>query len=134
MVLECSDTRDKAKFVLRFLLSGEKTKMQIISAVLDKFLDDAYLGHIMADLEAEGYVDNALGKWKLTGKGERYVHSYDNMVKECIETYPCRPVPKVDKLKLLELKLQSRSIRWNMISTIITLISALLGLIYFLYG
>lgn len=128
MVLECSDTRDKARFVLRVLLGGEKTKVQIVNAVLDEFLDDAYVKHIMADLEAEGYIECALGKWIITSKGEHYVRSYDNMVTEGVLTYLSATHAKTDARKVKELR-EEHDRKFNRNTTIIAVMTGLLSVI-----
>lgn len=124
ILLQDSETCRQARLVLRELIKGDKSRVQLWNSQIDNQLDDVDLRFILPPLANEGYIEESEGMWHILDKGVKYMQTYDRMIMESIEGYPYRQkISKEDE----NLILQKQSFKWTKISVIVSILIALIG-------
>lgn len=124
MILNDIETSKQARLVLRELIRGNKSRAQLWSALVDNQLDDVDLRFILPPLEQDGYIEESDGKWQILPKGVKYMDTYDRMMMESVECYPC---PHGKPKETEDMMLQRKSFKWTRISVVVSIIIALIG-------
>lgn len=124
ILLQDSETCRQARLVLRELIKGDKSRVQLWNSQIDNQLDDVDLRFLLPPLANEGYIEESEGMWHILDKGVKYMQTYDRMIMESIEGYPYRQkISKEDE----NLILQKQSFKWTKISVIVSILIALIG-------
>lgn len=124
ILLQDNETCRQARLILRELIKGDKSRVQLWNSLVDNQLDDVDLRFILPPLANEGYIEESEGMWHILDKGVKYMQTYDRMIMESIEGYPYRQkISKEDE----NLILQKQSFKWTKISVIVSILIALIG-------
>lgn len=126
ILLQDSETCRQARLVLRELIKGDKSRVQLWNSQIDNQLDDVDLRFILPPLANEGYIEESEGMWHILDKGVKYMQTYDRMIMESIEGYPYRQKKSKEDENLI---LQRQSFKWTKISVIVSILIALIGCI-----
>ena len=124
ILLQDSETCRQARLVLRELIKGDKSRVQLWNSQIDNQLDDVDLRFILPPLANEGYIEESEGMWHILDKGVKYMQTYDRMIMESIEGYPYRQKKSKEDENLI---LQRQSFKWPKISVIVSILIALIG-------
>lgn len=124
ILLQDSETCRQARLVLRELIKGDKSRVQLWNSQIDNQLDDVDLRFILPPLANEGYIEESEGMWHILDKGVKYMQTYDRMIMESIEGYPYRQKKSKEDENLI---LQRQSFKWTKISVIVSILIALIG-------
>lgn len=124
ILLQDSETCRQARLVLRELIKGDKSRVQLWNSQIDNQLDDVDLRFILPPLANEGYIEESEGMWHILDKGVKYMQIYDRMIMESIEGYPYRQKKSKEDENLI---LQRQSFKWTKISVIVSILIALIG-------
>lgn len=124
ILLQDSETCRQARLVLRELIKGDKSRVQLWNSQIDNQLDDVDLRFILPPLTNEGYIEESEGMWHILDKGVKYMQTYDRMIMESIEGYPYRQKKSKEDENLI---LQRQSFKWTKISVIVSILIALIG-------
>lgn len=87
ILLQDSETCRQARLVLRELIKGDKSRVQLWNSQIDNQLDDVDLRFILPPLANEGYIEESEGMWHILDKGVKYMQTYDRMIMESLEGY-----------------------------------------------
>ena len=124
IILHDTETCKQTLLVLRELIKGNKTRAQLWNALVDNKLDDVDLRFILPPLERDGYIEETDGMCLILPKGVKYIDTYDRMMLESLECYPCHQ----DKPKETEdVILQRKNFKWTKISVVASIAIALIG-------
>lgn len=124
ILLQDSETCRQARLVLRELIKGDKSRVQLWNSQIDNQLDDVDLRFILPPLANEGYIEESEGMWHILDKDVKYMQTYDRMIMESIEGYPYRQKKSKEDENLI---LQRQSFKWTKISVIVSILIALIG-------
>lgn len=124
ILLQDSETCRQARLILRELIKGDKSRVQLWNSQIDNQLDDVDLRFILPPLANEGYIEESEGMWHILDKGVKYMQTYDRMIMESIEGYPYRQKKSKEDENLI---LQRQSFKWTKISVIVSILIALIG-------
>lgn len=124
ILLQDSETCRQARLVLRELIKGDKSRVQLWNSQIDNQLDDVDLRFILPPLANEGYIEESEGMWHILDKGVKYMQTYDRIIMESIEGYPYRQKKSKEDENLI---LQRQSFKWTKISVIVSILIALIG-------
>lgn len=124
ILLQDSETCRQARLVLRELIKGDKSRVQLWGSLVDNQLDDVDLRFLLPPLANEGYIEESEGMWHILDKGVKYMQTYDRMIMESIEGYPYRQKKSKEDENLI---LQRQSFKWTKISVIVSILIALIG-------
>lgn len=124
ILLQDSETCRQARLVLRELIKGDKSRVQLWNSQIDNQLDDVDLRFLLPPLANEGYIEESEGMWHILDKGVKYMQTYDRMIMESIEGYPYRQKKSKENENLI---LQRQSFKWTKISVIVSILIALIG-------
>lgn len=124
ILLQDSETCRQARLVLRELIKGDKSRVQLWNSQIDNQLDDVDLRFLLPPLANEGYIEESEGMWHILDKGVKYMQTYDRMIMESIEGYPYRQKKSKEDENLI---LQRQSFKWTKISVIVSILIALIG-------
>lgn len=124
ILLQDNETCRQARLVLRELIKGDKSRVQLWGSLADNQLDDVDLRFILPPLANEGYIEESEGMWHILDKGVKYMQNYDRMMLVSIEGYPYRQKKSKEDENLI---LQRQSFKWTKISVIVSILIALIG-------
>lgn len=124
ILLQDSETCRQARLVLRELIKGDKSRVQLWGSLVDNQLDDVDLRFLLPPLANEGYIEESEGMWHILDKGVKYMQTYYRMIMESIEGYPYRQKKSKEDENLI---LQKQSFKWTKISVIVSILIALIG-------
>lgn len=124
MLLQDNETCRQARLVLRELIEGDKSRVQLWNILVDNQLDEVNLKFILPPLANEGYIEESEGMWHILDKGVKYMQTHDRMMLESTEGYPYRQKKSDEDENLI---LQKQSFKWTKISVIVSILIALIG-------
>ena len=127
MLLQDNETCRQARLVLRELIEGDKSRVQLWNILVDNQLDDVNLKFILPPLANEGYIEESEGMWHILDKGVKYMQNYDRMMLESAESY-LEGRSKRTRENPQERKQESER-RWNRKMAVIGVILALLSVL-----
>lgn len=127
ILLQDNETCRQARLVLRELIKGDKSRVQLWGLLVDSQLDDVDLRFILPPLANEGYIEESEGMWHILDKGVKYMQNYDRMMLESAESY-LEGRSKRTRENPQERKQESER-RWNRKMAVIGVILALLSVL-----
>lgn len=127
ILLQDSETCRQARLVLRELIKGDKSRVQLWNSQIDNQLDDVDLRFILPPLANEGYIEESEGMWHILDKGVKYIQNYDRMMLESAEGYLEGRLK--DTSENPQERKQESERRWNRKMAVIGVILALLSVL-----
>lgn len=135
-VLNIDDTKAGAVFLLRQLVKGDNTSIELRNSMICAHVDDSYFKFIIEGLSEGCYIEESFSMWRITPKGVRYLQEYERRLNVgsdwSIEGNSSAREKKREE-EMQDKALQRSNAKWTKYGFFITLISALLGLLYFLW-
>ena len=99
-------------------------------------MDDSYFKFIIEGLSEACYIEKSFSMWRITPKGVRYLQEYERRLNVgsdwSIEGNSSAQEKKREE-EMQDMELQRSNAKWTKYGFFITLISAILGLLYFLW-
>lgn len=124
-VLNIDDTKAGAVFLLRQLVKGDKTSIELRNSMIRADVDDSYFKFIIEGLSEGSYIEESFSMWRITPKGVRYLQEYERRLNVgsdwSIEGNSSAQEKQEDE------KINDR--RWNRKMTVIAIVIGLLSLI-----
>lgn len=127
MLLQDNETCRQARLVLRELIEGDKSRVQLWNILVDNQLDEVNLKFLLPPLANEGYIEESEGMWHILDKGVKYMQTHDRMMLESAEGYLEGRLKDTSE-NPQEHKQESER-RWNRKMTVIGVILALLSVL-----
>lgn len=127
ILLQDSETCRQARLVLRELIKGDKSRVQLWNILVDNQLDDVNLKFILPPLANEGYIEESESMWHILDKGVKYIQNYDRMMLESAEGYLEGRLK--DTSENPQERKQESERRWNRKMAVIGVILALLSVL-----
>lgn len=87
MLLQDNETCRQARLVLRELIEGDKSRVQLWNILVDNQLDEVNLKFLLPPLANEGYIEESEGMWHILDKGVKYMQTHDRIIMESLEGY-----------------------------------------------
>ena len=76
-VLNIDDTKAGALFLLRQLVKGDNTSIELRNSMIRADVDDSYFKFIIEGLSEGRYIEESFSMWRITPKGVSYLQEYE---------------------------------------------------------
>lgn len=124
-VLNIDDTKAGALFLLRQLVKGDNTSIELRNSMIRADVDDSYFKFIIEGLSEACYIEESFSMWRITPKGVRYLQEYERRLNVgsdwSIEgNFSAQEKQEAEKIN---------DRRWNRKMTVIAIVIGLLSLI-----
>jgi len=124
-VLNIDDTKAGAVFLLRQLVKGDNTSIELRNSMICAHVDDSYFKFIIEGLSEGCYIEESFSMWRITPKGVRYLQEYERRLNVGSD-WSIEGNSSAQEKKEAE-KINDR--RWNRKMTVIAIVIGLLSLI-----
>lgn len=124
-VLNIDDTKAGAVFLLRQLVKGDKTGIELRNSMIRADVDDSYFKFIIEGLSEGCYIEESFSMWRITPKGVRYLQEYERRLNVGSD-WSIEGNSSAQEKQEAE-KIDDR--RWNRKMTVIAIVIGLLSLI-----
>lgn len=124
-VLNIDDTKAGAVFLLRQLVKGDKTSIELRNSMIRADVDDSYFKFIIEGLSEGCYIEESFSMWRITPKGVRYLQEYERRLNVGSD-WSIEGNSSVQEKQEAE-KINDRM--WNRKMTVIAIVIGLLSLI-----
>ena len=124
-VLNIDDTKAGAVFLLRQLVKGDNTSIELRNSMIRADVDDSYFKFIIEGLSEACYIEESFSMWRITPKGVRYLQEYERRLNVGSD-WSIEGNSSAQEKKEAE-KINDR--RWNRKMTVIAIVIGLLSLI-----
>lgn len=124
-VLNIDDTKAGAVFLLRQLVKGDKTSLELRNSMIRADVDDSYFKFIIEGLSEGCYIEESFSMWRITPKGVRYLQEYERRLNVGSD-WSIEGNSSAQEKQEAE-KINDR--RWNRKMTVIAIVIGLLSLI-----
>lgn len=124
-VLNIDDTKAGAVFLLRQLVKGDKTSIELRNSMIRADVDDSYFKFIIEGLSEGCYIEESFSMWRITPKGVRYLQEYERRLNVGSD-WSIEGNSSAQEKQEAE-KINDR--RWNRKMTVIAIVIGLLSLI-----
>jgi len=124
-VLNIDDTKAGAVFLLRQLVKGDNTSIELRNSMIRADVDDSYFKFIIEGLSDGCYIEESFSMWRITPKGVRYLQEYERRLNVGSD-WSIEGNSSAQEKKEAE-KINDR--RWNRKMTVIAIVIGLLSLI-----
>lgn len=124
-VLNIDDTKAGAVFLLRQLVKGDKTSLELRNSMIRADVDDSYFKFIIEGLSEGCYIEESFSMWRITTKGVRYLQEYERRLNVGSD-WSIEGNSSAQEKQEAE-KINDR--RWNRKMTVIAIVIGLLSLI-----
>lgn len=124
-VLNIDDTKAGAVFLLRQLVKGDKTSLELRNSMIRTDVDDSYFKFIIEGLSEGCYIEESFSMWRITPKGVRYLQEYERRLNVGSD-WSIEGNSSAQEKQEAE-KINDR--RWNRKMTVIAIVIGLLSLI-----
>lgn len=124
-VLNIDDTKAGAVFLLRQLVKGDKTSIELRNSMIRAHVDDSYFKFIIEGLSEGCYIEESFSMWQITPKGVRYLQEYERRLNVGSD-WSIEGNSSAQEKQEAE-KINDR--RWNRKMTVIAIVIGLLSLI-----
>lgn len=124
-VLNIVDTKAGALFLLRQLVKGDNTSIELRNSMIRADVDDSYFKFIIDGLSEACYIEESFSMWRITPKGVRYLQEYERRLNVGSD-WSIEGNSSAQEKQEAE-KINDR--RWNRKMTVIAIVIGLLSLI-----
>lgn len=124
-VLNIDDTKAGALFLLRQLVKGDNTSIELRNSMIRADVDDSYFKFIIEGLSEACYIEESFSMWRITPKGVRYLQEYERRLNVGSD-WSIEGISSAQEKQEAE-KINDR--RWNRKMTVIAIVIGLLSLI-----
>lgn len=124
-VLNLDDTKAGALFLLRQLVKGDNTSIELRNSMIRADVDDSYFKFIIEGLSEACYIEESFSMWRITPKGVRYLQEYERRLNVGSD-WSIEGISSAQEKQEAE-KINDR--RWNRKMTVIAIVIGLLSLI-----
>ena len=124
-VLNIDDTKAGAVFLLRQLVKGDNTSIELRNSMIRADVDDSYFKFIIEGLSEACYIEESFSMWRITPKGVRYLQEYERRLNVGSD-WSIEGISSAQEKQEAE-KINDR--RWNRKMTVIAIVIGLLSLI-----
>lgn len=124
-VLNIDDTKAGALFLLRQLVKGDNTSVELRNSMIRADVDDSYFKFIIEGLSEACYIEDSFSMWRITPKGVRYLQEYERRLNVGSD-WSIEGISSAQEKQEAE-KINDR--RWNRKMTVIAIVIGLLSLI-----
>ncbi len=124
-VLNIDDTKAGAVFLLRQLVKGDNTSIELRNSMIRADVDDSYFKFIIEGLSEGCYIEESFSMWRITPKGVRYLQEYERRLNVGSD-WSIEGNSSAQEKQEAE-KINDR--RWNRKMTVIAIVIGLLSLI-----
>lgn len=124
-VLNIDDTKAGALFLLRQLVKGDNTSIELRNSMIRADVDDSYFKFIIEGLSEACYIEESFSMWRITPKGVRYLQEYERRLNVGSD-WSIEGISSAREKQEAE-KINDR--RWNRKMTVIAIVIGLLSLI-----
>lgn len=124
-VLNIDDTKAGAVFLLRQLVKGDKTSIELRNSMIRADVDDSYFKFIIEGLSEGSYIEESFSMWRITPKGVSYLQEYERRLNVGSD-WSIEGNSSAQEKQEAE-KINDR--RWNRKMTVIAIVIGLLSLI-----
>lgn len=124
-VLNIDDTKAGALFLLRQLVKGDNTSVELRNSMIRADVDDSYFKFIIEGLSEACYIEESFSMWRITPKGVRYLQEYERRLNVGSD-WSIEGISSAQEKQEAE-KINDR--RWNRKMTVIAIVIGLLSLI-----
>lgn len=124
-VLNIDDTKAGAVFLLRQLVKGDNTSVELRNSMIRADVDDSYFKFIIEGLSEACYIEESFSMWRITPKGVRYLQEYERRLNVGSD-WSIEGISSAQEKQEAE-KINDR--RWNRKMTVIAIVIGLLSLI-----
>ena len=124
-VLNIDDTKAGAVFLLRQLVKGDNTSIELRNSMICAHVDDSYFKFIIEGLSEGCYIEESFSMWRITTKGVRYLQEYERRM-NIGSDWSIEGNSSAQEKQEAE-KINDR--RWNRKMTVIAIVIGLLSLI-----
>lgn len=124
-VLNIDDTKAGAVFLLRQLVKGDNTSIELRNSMIRADVDDSYFKFIIEGLSEACYIEESFSMWRITPKGVRYLKEYERRLNVGSD-WSIEGNSSAQEKQEAE-KINDR--RWNRKMTVIAIVIGLLSLI-----
>lgn len=124
-VLNIDDTKAGAVFLLRQLVKGDNTSIELRNSMIRADVDDSYFKFIIEGLSEACYIEESFSMWRITPKGVRYLQEYERQLNVGSD-WSIEGNSSAQEKQEAE-KINER--RWNRKMTVIAIVIGLLSLI-----
>ncbi len=124
-VLNIDDTKAGAVFLLRQLVKGDNTSIELRNSMIRADVDDSYFKFIIEGLSEACYIEESFSMWRITTKGVRYLQEYERRLNVGSD-WSIEGNSSAQEKQEAE-KINDR--RWNRKMTVIAIVIGLLSLI-----
>ena len=124
-VLNIDDTKVGAVFLLRQLVKGDKTSIELRNSMIRADVDDSYFKFIIEGLSEGSYIEESFSMWRITPKGVSYLQEYERRLNVGSD-WSIEGNSSAQEKQEAE-KINDR--RWNRKMTVIAIVIGLLSLI-----
>lgn len=124
-VLNIDDTKAGVLFLLRQLVKGDNTSIELRNSMIRADVDDSYFKFIIEGLSEACYIEESFSMWRITPKGVRYLQEYERRLNVGSD-WSIEGNSSAKEKQEAE-KINDR--RWNRKMTVIAIVIGLLSLI-----
>lgn len=124
-VLNIDDTKAGALFLLRQLVKGDNTSIELRNSMIRADVDDSYFKFIIEGLSEACYIEESFSMWRITPNGVRYLQEYERRLNVGSD-WSIEGNSSAQEKQEAE-KINDR--RWNRKMTVIAIVIGLLSLI-----
>lgn len=124
-VLNIDDTKAGALFLLRQLVKGDNTSIELRNSMIRADVDDSYFKFIIEGLSEACYIEKSFSMWRITPKGVGYLQEYERRLNVGSD-WSIEGNSSAKEKQEAE-KINDR--RWNRKMTVIAIVIGLLSLI-----
>ena len=124
-VLNIDDTKAGAVFLLRQLVKGDNTSIELRNSMICTHVDDSYFKFIIEGLSEGCYIEESFSMWRITPKGVRYLQEYERRLNVGSD-WSIEGNSSAQEKQEAE-KINDR--RWNRKMTVIAIVIGILSLI-----
>jgi hypothetical protein len=124
-VLNIDDTKAGAVFLLRQLVKGDNTSIELRNSMICAHVDDSYFKFIIEGLSEGCYIEESFSMWRITPKGVRYLQEYERRLNVGSD-WSIEGNSSAQEKQEAE-KINDR--RWNRKMTVIAIVIGILSLI-----
>ena len=124
-VLNIDDTKAGAVFLLRQLVKGDNTSIELRNSMICAHVDDSYFKFIIEGLSEGCYIEESFSMWRITHKGVRYLQEYERRLNVGSD-WSIEGNSSAQEKQEAE-KINDR--RWNRKMTVIAIVIGILSLI-----
>lgn len=124
-VLNIDDTKAGAAFLLRQLVKGDNTSIELRNSMIRADVDDSYFKFIIEGLSEACYIEESFSMWRITPKVVRYLQEYERRLNVGSDW-------SIEGNSSAQEKQEAKKIndrRWNRKMTVIAIVIGLLSLI-----